>query len=191
MASILTGSVIGLIGTGISAVSTIIGYAGERAAGRAEQDRLNREGELAVANAQNERAHLSREAQSRKREGELAKSRNRAVQSASGATDPTDITGRRLAETAQYNYDITDAAGRDAYTKGLSARAGYQSSGRAARAGANSSAMGTLFSGIGGAATSMYNLYGAGGPKTASAASFNPNNFGGTSDPVPRPRPLV
>lgn len=155
-AGLTTAEIIGLAGTGLGAVGSIL--EGQSAASAAEA-----EGIQAIAQAKSARATSQRQANEERRQGDLAISRAQAVAAAGGggATDPTvlnivgDIAGQSEYNALSALYEGTTAADTLEYQakiKAMQARdakiAGYIGAGS------------KLLSG----GASLYDRYSGGGP---------------------------
>lgn len=153
MAAVTT--VLGVVGTAVSAM-------GQIAAGNAARSDAEFRAKQAEINSKQEVAASQREAAEKRRESRLLESRQMATAAASGAgTDNPTILG--ILEDTAVRGDLNSRNtlyGGEERARGFRNQAtGMRASGRAAQRGAMFSAAGTLFGGIGRAA-SAYSRYG-------------------------------
>lgn len=144
-------SVIGLIGTVVSAVGTI-------AAGEAQKDAKDFEAQQQEIQGQEERAASQRDALRKRKERDFLISRQQAVAASSGlgALDETvqDLAGDVVEESA-YQEGMIRYGGEERARGRRAQAAASRYEGEAARTGAMFSAAGTIMGGIGSFAKSM------------------------------------
>lgn len=145
-----------VIGAGVQFAGSMAQAAGQREAGRAAEEDAYFEAEQLEDQSKEEFAASQRDALEARREGRLANSRGQAVAAASGAGAGTDAPTilKIMGDVAQRSEYGAQAAlfGGESRRAGLYTQAeATRRTGRAQRRGANLSAMGTIFGGIGNA----------------------------------------
>ncbi len=152
--------ILGVVGAGVQLAGSAVAARGQREAGRAAEEDAMFEAKQLEAQGKEEFAASQREALERRREGRLANSRAQAIAAGSGAGAGTDaptilkIMGG-ITRRAEYGAQAAMFGGENRRS-GLYAQAGAtRRTGRAQRRGAELSAMGTMFSGISSAFTSV------------------------------------
>ena len=164
---------IGLIGTAISAVSTVVGMVGKIREGKADAAAAVRQGEMDRVAGQNQQALDYRKAQAAWHEGELAKSRNRALLQGDSDYGKNELA---LNVAQQYNSDMFRAQGDHSAELGRQSLADARATGRSIRSGAYTTAAGMGLDFLGGTAKNMYDLYGGFGPPKP-ATTTRPTTF--------------
>ena len=170
MASLATvGTILGLVGTGVSAYGTI-------AAGQQAKANANFEATQMTQQATEERAAAQRQAQDVTQKTNLLLSRQRAVAAASGfgASDPTvqNLEGDVIQKGA-YQAGLVRYGG-DARAQALNTQAAAtRASGQATATGSLFSAFGTLASGVGDTLFRKYAVrYPSGADTTGAGGSY-------------------
>ncbi len=161
-----------LVGAGASFAGSMVQAAGQREAGRAAEEDAYFEAQQLEENSKEEFAASQRDALEARREGRLAMSAGQARAAASGAgagaEAPTIL--KLMGDVAQRSEYGAQAAlfGGESRRAGMYTQAeATRRTGRAQRQGANLSAAGTIFSGIGNAFSSFSSMGGFSGGSTA------------------------